>query len=584
MQCKTIFSSRSWSGLKLDIVKSGLQKYGRRRQLHKMVRCVMEMNLFKIYGKKGQGIRTNMINRIKVMCFEELCFCRPGDFRQIMRWISKWEKGERHNDDLLLNICNLFVHSELLRLPSDIKHYYRVVYPTLITHPLTLALPGLVDRYKKDGDDEKVLFHLSHFICDLCNEKDDAFYHAFMIMKMAKDGVKGHIRWRRKDCDYIIWDVLFDKGGEDLKECLRFALKEYFKKNRFLKGDRVVVIITAILWVMHKEELDWRPTKTTLLSEEDKTALMNWTEPFVPDAFIIDRHCAAGRAAGKNIVDFAREGSVVVRENKEWYNKRYRDAYTRGKVKYSKKRQAKKEHALEASLEVIDFDKFTNITPCMERTCGNKAMCFFATYEGDRVCLKEGRKSMNYNRDYMVVDSLKRLFGLNNLKMRRIKIDKVSKKKDKTVDTWENNTEWMDAPGTVYSLMAHVDGVRLSWNKDKIDMEELVKIGLFRGIFRVTDFNLCNVLADEEGKLWSIDEHQIGVRKNIFGKKCGWVKKITREMVDTGVADLMENSDVKWMKIDEKLTHYGFRADIIERCERNYKQMKAYVYKEMDWV
>ena len=64
MQCKTIFSSRSWSGLKLDILKSGLQKYGRRRMFKKMVRCVMEMNLFKHYGKKGRYICGDEVLRI----------------------------------------------------------------------------------------------------------------------------------------------------------------------------------------------------------------------------------------------------------------------------------------------------------------------------------------------------------------------------------------------------------------------------------------------------------------------------------------------------------------------------------------
>ena len=84
MKCKTIFSSISYSGLKLDVLKSGMQKYGRRRERKKMIRCVMEMNMFKVFGKKGWGIRTNMINRLKVMCFEELCFCVPNHFLFIM--------------------------------------------------------------------------------------------------------------------------------------------------------------------------------------------------------------------------------------------------------------------------------------------------------------------------------------------------------------------------------------------------------------------------------------------------------------------------------------------------------------------
>ena len=74
-------------------------------------------------------------------------------------------------------------------------------------------------------------------------------------MKGVK-GVKGGTRWRRKDCDYIIWDVLFDRCGDDakLKECLEFDLKEYFRKNRFLKGDRTNYLIHAILLVKNSKE------------------------------------------------------------------------------------------------------------------------------------------------------------------------------------------------------------------------------------------------------------------------------------------------------------------------------------------
>ena len=597
MKCGTIFSSISHSGLKLDVLKSGLQKYGRRRQISKMMRCVMEMNAFKQFGKRGQGIRTNMINRLKIMCFEELCFCVPNHFLAIMRKIHKWEEGKRENEQLLYDICHIICTSELIRLPSDIKNYFWNVVPKLIEEcedlPELEADPNLVKKYKKSGDDERVLKHLANFVAGLANKSDDVFYDAFEIMKLAISGVKGARRYRRKDCDYILWEVLFDKIGSTslwtdnsvnttniLNEALQFALKEYFKKNRFMKGDRIVVMITAILWVMHKDELDWsEPLPRPVMKLCD---IIDWSKPFVPDDFIIDRHCSAGRKAGKDIVDFAVEGSLVVNQNKKWFNQKYRDAYIASKMVGTTKKKAP-EPTLESALETIQFEDLKNVQPCMVRTCGNKAMCFFAEYRGRQICLKEGRKSMNYNRDYIVVDNLKKLFGLNDLGMTRVKMDKVSQKKDKTLDTWEGNTEWLDAPGTVYSMMDRVPGARLSWNKDRINMKELVKIGLFRGIFKATDFNLTNVLGDEEGNLWSIDEHQIGMRKNIFGRKCSWVKDITKEMVDEVLEDLMENYEIKIRKIVEKMREYKFARKTIVTCGKNYKNLKKEVYEEMGW-
>ena len=581
MKCLTIFSSRSYSGFKLDVLKSGLQKYGRRRQLKKMVRCVLEMNLFKLFGKKAQGIRTNMINRLKVMCFEELCFCRPDDFLRIMDKIYEWDENERQDDKLLVDICEIFVTSELLRLPSDIKNYYRNVFPKLVSPDICEPDLSLIEPYKtKDDDDEKVLTDLAYFIDRMEHKNDEVFYYMFNIMRRAQQGIKGGRRWRRRDCDYIIWEVLFDKAKDNpmLKRCLDYALKEYFKKNRTLKGDRLVVIVTAVLWVLHRDKLDWEMIGRKGLTEAERVELMDMSQPFVPDAFIIDKHCAQGRAAGKNIVDFAKEGSLVVGENKEWLNQTYRDAYTRGKVSFKKKK--KKEDVLEASLQTIDIQ---DLTPAMQRTCGNKAMCFFGKYQGKAICLKEGRKSMNYNRDYIVVDSLKKLFGLRDLNMKRIKMDKVSRKKDKKLDTWDNNTEWVKASGTVYCMMDRIEGAtRLSWKKEKINMKVLVKMGLYRGIFQVTDFNLCNVLVNEAGELWSIDEHQIGKRKRMFDKK-GWTKQITKEVVDEVLIDIMEYAEIKWEKIRDKLRHYKFSEVIISLCCDNYKNLKERVYAELGY-
>ena len=45
---RTGFSSISYYGYKLDILKSGLQKYLRRRELDKMLWCLGEIYLFKV--------------------------------------------------------------------------------------------------------------------------------------------------------------------------------------------------------------------------------------------------------------------------------------------------------------------------------------------------------------------------------------------------------------------------------------------------------------------------------------------------------------------------------------------------------
>ena len=48
LRYRTCFSSISHSGYKLDILKSGVQKYLRRREFDKMIWCVAEIYLFQV--------------------------------------------------------------------------------------------------------------------------------------------------------------------------------------------------------------------------------------------------------------------------------------------------------------------------------------------------------------------------------------------------------------------------------------------------------------------------------------------------------------------------------------------------------
>lgn len=316
-----IFTAKCFSGYKLDVMKSGIQKYCRRREVNKMIRCLVEIDTFSKYGNASKGIRTNLINRIKVISVEELCFCDIGKFLRIIRNIKAWEDGGRINKELLIEICYILCNSELLRLCSDIKNYFwDTSLKYKFKHRLNLSL-----KYKKKNDEKKVLKCLEEFIVNLNNKNDDMFYWAFRIMSKANKGGKGATRWRRKDCDYIIWEVLFDMCKDDkLKECLEFDLKEYFRKNRFLKGDRTNHLVHAILLIKNYEDLNWEPGK---IYEFDVNEIYKLNEKFVVDDYVIDMHCSKGRISGKNTVDFKKEGSLVVNENKKWFVKKYRDKY-----------------------------------------------------------------------------------------------------------------------------------------------------------------------------------------------------------------------------------------------------------------
>ena len=86
LRFRTCFSSISHSGYKLDILKSAMQKYLRRKEKSKMIWCVAEIYLFQVFAQTEQekkatkGIITNMLNRLIIMMDEEMIFAEAGNF------------------------------------------------------------------------------------------------------------------------------------------------------------------------------------------------------------------------------------------------------------------------------------------------------------------------------------------------------------------------------------------------------------------------------------------------------------------------------------------------------------------------
>ena len=97
MSHRTCFSSVSHHGYKLDMLKSGMQKYLRRREFEKMTWCVMEIFKFELWAedekekKMCKGIISNLLNRIIVMMDEELLFFEVQNYFLLIKFIEKFE-------------------------------------------------------------------------------------------------------------------------------------------------------------------------------------------------------------------------------------------------------------------------------------------------------------------------------------------------------------------------------------------------------------------------------------------------------------------------------------------------------------
>lgn len=671
---RTCFSSVSHHGYKLDMLKSGMQKYLRRREFEKMTWCVMEIFKFELWAedekekKMCKGIISNLLNRIIVMMDEELLFCEVEKYLLLRKFIEKFEDDRENGGKFLVLICRTLTNSRLLRRASDIRAYwdFRIRF-------------GNVKDAVELSDEE----YFNKFVECFERKDDECFKWMFKIFNGKNKG--DVMRFRRKDNIYMIWEYLFSrenvKGNGRYKELLEYKLREFYKLNR---GERFMFLANSIDLVMKcdgKETIFVNVHISQICQE-----LSRYEQDFVEmykksmeymtiDGYAIDMHTSMGRKMGKNRKDFALEGSVVVNEDVEFLVKEWRDFYVKEKlenpVRSKKKRWEGKKKAkkvekieekkavaeqteeevaeimltlnpekveekkpevpksrdtirsdkrkrikkmmgkpnfddLEKNLEFVDAKTIdvNKIKLCSELTCGNKVMCF--EYEGK--IWKESRKSMNYNRDYCVLDECKEMFGLRKVGMKRVTSNFRIEKSDRTKKSWKDNWKMVSWGTTgkdnkdlnvkvVYCVMNKV--AHCNWKvpmevgqikhsfKDghcRKHLKEFVKIGVFRGIFRVSDFNGRNVLVGCDRSYLpqyfvSIDEGEMGCRVDILGRREKWLVKALN-MDKTIIKEIMselisvELPFVKSMKfISEKMREYKFSYEMVKEVARNFKNL-----------
>ena len=652
----TIEDSISYYGYKLDILKSGVQKYLRRREFDKMIWCVAEIYLFQVlqtteqHKKATKGIISNLLNRLIVMMDEEMLFAECDTYLMIRRYMEIFEKGKRGDFSMLFKICHLLCKSRMLRRNSDIRAYFK---HAMMNENSGIEPPASIIDAANFSEQEVDKFYFenfkAYFKMEDKNEAVKCYYWMFKIFMGKRDG--NVRRFRRKENIYMIWEFLFSRknimSDPRLKKCLEYRLGEFHKKSR---GERFIFLTASIdIALFQTAECDFNMNLEKWLDGE---LPWGWSSPekiidkvyknrvyMEMDDYVVDMHCSLGRKLGKGKKDFAIEGSLVVDEDKQFYVKewrrRYNSAKCKPKVKKSKKKKAKTEEKkqeivekkekkkktareieraekykmikqmrgkpnfddLEKDLEFIDAKNIDvdEIKLCTDLTCGNKVMCF--EYEGK--IWKEGRKSMYYNRDYCVLDECKELFGLEKIGMKRVlsnfRLERSDRSKKSWVDNWKK-VSWGPCVGdnkgaknnVVYCVMDKVEpGEEIGKHKKKMLadrklLKEFAKIGVFRGIFRVSDFNGRNVLTKGEDKLVSIDEGDIGKRLDIIGGREKWLigalnkdKTIINEILNELTYD-----HTKIIMSLEMMERYKFGFDLINEVENNWKNLKSDLEKE----
>ena len=580
MQWRTCFSSVSRNGHKLDVLKSAMQKYARRRECEKMCWCVTEIFLFRRLAESeseiaaSTSITTNLINRLTIILDEELLFADWARFVRCRNWLSEFDRSGRTSLSPLLSLCKAVTAGRLLRFPSDVRAFWarssKVSHSTH-DHPCCSALLESGDaKVPEEG------IRCAHsFAAALFDQKSpECFHWAHRLLRRADQGAT---RFRRREFVYIIWRMLLDaaSGCERLTACITAKLDSFFVKGR---SERHMWLTNAVALVLFRERIDWSDSMLDLqcdVSEAEAEARIADHRDLVIDSYAVDMHCSAGRALGRSRRHFAKEGALVVREDTEFLFPEWRRAYGAGKAAPSKEDP-------EGHLSIIHLDSVdtTKIELCPQGCKGgSKVVCFKL---GERVW-KEGRPSMNLNRDYECIDACKVTFGLRPIGIDRVKCDWHLEKVDPRNPDWLGNWKAvkLEKP-VIYARMRVIgEGEMLQHHKHLLDNPQnvamLFRIALFRGIFRATDFCLRNILIDSDGALVSIDEHDIGKRKSVFGSRekhlVGIINKsgVARDVMADFKADIPEKLAV----IRQQMLISGFTGEQFAAVAHNLDTIDA---------
>lgn len=592
MKCG-MFNNCSYYGKRTCELKSGVCKYYRRGVRDKFEWCIVEMMIF---GLRKKGIMTNILNRLKILVFEEIVISEVDKIVKLIEILDEVDEEEDWNKrvELLLEFVEVSGGCRRGRICSYVNNWWKFNRESYEMEDVKLEK---VLRFRKEGDSEELL-KLGELLIGFIEKRDERVIDVFNKMYVL-EGKMGR-RYRRSDGVYLYWEIVEGMFGENAKlmKIVEFSRRMFYRKSmkeRPYYGVWVGMFVVngGLRW---DDEFEYEK-KDVVLEEYFK----NRKDIEIDDYVVNDYHVNKKFGLDK----FAKVGAFVVDEDLSdlgEMGEKYRKFYVEkkqevkkedgekkdGEKKDGKKKVVKrKKKDLESGLEMVDWSRFEIVKVIEEGVCGGKKCCIIVKFEGKRYVLKEFGKSLNWGRDYMMMDECKKEFGLLDLEMRRIRSNRGMEKVDKSKRSLVGN--WMfEEKESVYCMMKYYENIGdLGKNKEVLVDEklkkELLKIRLFDGLFRSSDNILRNVLVGKDKELISIDEGDcFGKRQNIFNKRGDWcVKNMDRDMLEECLVSFDKIREEKMEYMVEKLREYGLESKVEEFRER-FSKFREIVNSELE--
>jgi len=226
MIANTCIKNRSEFGYSSSILKSGVCKYFRRGEREKFKWCVMEMAKFNDIADGNQAAKaivTNLLNRLKILLMEELSCLEVDKIYNGICLLRNYD-ANRNDKELLLRFCDTVCESKRNRATSYVNNWWR--NKDMDVKKMEIAR---VEKYRKKGDSDELLV-LGEILIEYIEKKDEKMFGIFMKMVALKG--KNGLRYRRRDGDYLWWEIMDSYIDDEIvKQIWIFALDRYMVKG-----------------------------------------------------------------------------------------------------------------------------------------------------------------------------------------------------------------------------------------------------------------------------------------------------------------------------------------------------------------
>ena len=286
----------TYHGFDIGDLKSCLQKYIRRGESAKAIRVILELDRLYLYERsigKSCGLRTNMINRIRILACEDFADSNINMIELCDKYIKIWETNRNTNyikgTKALVRIIKILEQTTKSRMISFIRATYKTAHD----------YPVITEKYRLIYDNIKT-------------QTTDLTDSSTTLPK-----TKCSRRFRKTKCEYILWSFLLNHCSlsPSIKNIVHINL-EWFRTST--QKEYWIYLLNSIKICMG--ETDY--TTHASISDPDisdtyieQLLLSHLTTPMILDDYCFDQHTKRGRKAARGHVYFSKIGSKVSNED-----------------------------------------------------------------------------------------------------------------------------------------------------------------------------------------------------------------------------------------------------------------------------